>query len=233
MTATRLLRIATVATLGLLLAGCGRFHVTLEVNADNTVNGEIIVAMIVGDDDNAAENARTAADDLEQRLLPGLRDADGVTLESYDDDGYLGTRLILLGTPVSAFEGSDVFTLQRDGDVFQFRGSVELTDEAAADDDIVPDDGERDVIVSLRFPGEVTSHNGESSSNRVEWVSDWNGTLDMRATAMAEPSGAPSWAWIAAGVTMLLLVGAVIMLAARGRRSLDEPPPAAEGTTAP
>src|SRR5690606_24636967 len=105
-----------VATLGLVLAGCGRFHVTLEVGPDNTVRGDIIVAMIVGEDENARENAQSAADELEQSLLPGLRDADGVTVAPYDEDGYLGSRLSLLGTPISAFDASDVFTLERDGD---------------------------------------------------------------------------------------------------------------------
>lgn len=220
---SRMLRIAAVATLALLLAGCGRFHVTLEVGSDNTVTGDIVVAMIVGEDENARENAQSAADDLEQRLLPGLRDADGVTVTAYDEDGYLGTRLALIGTPISALEGSDVFTFERDGDVFQFSGNVELNPDgegtAGEEEDVVPDEGERDVVISLRFPGEVTSHNGDADGDRVEWVSDWNGTLDMRATAMAEPQGPPVWTWVAGGIVLLLLVSGIVLAATRDRRA--------------
>src|SRR5690606_16504965 len=118
-----------------------------------------------------------------------------------------------------------VFTLERDGDVFQFSGSVELNPDAeAGDDDVVPDDGERDIIVSLRFPGEVTSHNGDATGDKVEWVSDWNGALDMRATAMAEPEGPPVWTWVAGGIVVLLLVAGVVLVATRERRATATDP---------
>lgn len=84
------------------------------------------------------------------------------------------------------------------------------------------------------FPGEVTSHNGESSGQRVEWKGDWDDTLDMRATAMAEPDAPPAWAWMVGGLTLLLLVGTVVLLVARGRRlSSASAPPAARDITDP
>src|SRR5690554_4708811 len=154
---SRMLRIVAVATAALVLAGCGRFHVDLDVTEDNTLNGEIIIAMIVGDGDNAEAQAEATADDLESQLLPGLREASGVTHEEYAEDGYLGSRLILLGTPLSALESSEAFTLVRDGDVFQFEGKLALapnddetgSDETGSEDDVVPDDGESDVVISL------------------------------------------------------------------------------------
>lgn len=221
-----MLRIAAVATLGLLLAGCGRLHANLEIRPDDTVNGEIIVAIIVGDGESAEQDAQAAADDVEQELLPGLRDAEGVTTETYREDGYLGNRLLLLGTPVSALEGGGVFELEREGDVYQFTGTVRIAEgetsaEGAEAEEELVQDGERDVIVSIQFPGEVTSHNGELVGERVEWFGDWNATLDMRATAMAEPTGPPAWAWVAAGATLALLLGAVVLLVVRGRRGGD------------
>lgn len=232
MTIPRMLRITAIATAALVLAGCGRFHVNLEINDDNTLSGEIVVAMLVGDDENAEQNALSAADEVEQRLLPGLREADGVTQSHYDDEGYVGSRLVLARTPIEALEGSEAFSLERDGDVFQFSGTLELapehnddaTAEDTAEEDVVPDDGERDVVVSLRFPGEVTSHNGEASGTTVTWGSDWSGALDMRATAMAESDGAPVWAWVAGGLVALLLVGAVVaaVVIGRGRTGVQQ-----------
>lgn len=218
-----MLRIAAIATAALLLAGCGRFHVNLEVNPDNTLSGEIIVAMLVGDDENAEQKALSAADNVEASLLPGLRDAEGVTHSRYDEDGYLGSHLVLAATPLEALEASDAFTLERDGDVFQFTGVIELApddDDATNDDaeeDVVPDDGERDVVVSLRFPGEVTSHNGDVSGTTVTWGSDWSGALDMRATAMAQSDGPPVWAWAIGGLVALLLIGAIVAAVVVGR----------------
>src|SRR5690606_28655108 len=123
----------------------------LEITENETVNGEIIVAIIVGDGDNAEADAQSAADEVEQELLPGLRDAEGVTTEEYNEDGYLGNRLLLLGTPVSALEGSGVFNLERDGDVYQFTGTVRIAEgetnaEGAEAEEELVQDGERDVI---------------------------------------------------------------------------------------
>jgi len=70
----------------------------------------------------------------------------------------------------------------------------------------------------------VTSHNGDATETTVTWVSDWQGSLDMRATAMAERAEAPMWAWVLGGLIALLLIGAVVVsiLVGRNRKGVQQ-----------
>lgn len=220
MSTSRILRIAAVATAALVLVGCGRFQVDLTVNEANTLDGSIVIAMTVGDEEGAEAQALSAAEGIEEQILPGLRSAPGVTHEEYDQDGYRGSRLILQGTPLSALSASEAFTLERQGDVFQFTGALDFmpdSESPAESGDTAADDESSDVIVALRFPGTVTSHNGELSGTRVTWNTEWSGTLDMRATANAVGEDAPIWVWIVGGLLALLLFVGIIIAIRLGR----------------
>lgn len=226
MSTSRILRIAAVTAAALVLVGCGRLQVELAVNENNTLDGTIVIAMLVGNDANAEQSALSVAEGIEEQLLPGLRDAPGVTHEEYAEEGYRGSRLILDATPLTALSGSDAFSLVRDGDVFRFMGTLDLMpdDEGASNDDgAASDDESKDVTIALRFPGAVTSHNGEVSGTTVTWSSEWSGKLDMRATAGAVPYYAVPWAWITAGLVVLLLIVAIVVGILVGRRRAGVP----------
>ncbi|MBX3094210.1 MAG: hypothetical protein KF680_06705 [Cryobacterium sp.] len=220
MSTSRTLRIVAVASAALLLVGCGRFQVELAVNENNTLDGTIVVAVLVGDEAGAEQQALSAAEGIEEQILPGLRNAPGVTHEEYDQDGYRGSRLVLLGTPLSALNESDAFTLERDGDTFVFTGALDFTpddEDSTTDGETAPDEESTDVAVALRFPGAVTSHNGDLSGTTVNWNTEWSGSLDMRATANAVADDVSPWVWIVGVLLLLILLAAVIAAVVVGR----------------
>ena len=89
----------------LLLSGCVRFQADLTFNTDDTVDGSIVVAVVLSDEDDAKEQAAASVGQIESQLLGSLRGETGVRASEYDQDGYFGTRFDLDDTPLSAFSG--------------------------------------------------------------------------------------------------------------------------------
>ncbi|MEP6843170.1 MAG: hypothetical protein ABJA11_06595, partial [Pseudolysinimonas sp.] len=169
-----------------------RFQAQLTVSPDNTLNGDIVVASVVGDEAGAKGAANDRAAAIEQKLLPGLSGSDGVTRTKYDQDGYLGSRFTLADTPLTAIntDGSDgSLQLTREGDHFVFSGKADFTPDS--DQAPAKDADTSNIEVSITFPGKVTEHNGKLDGTRVSWNTSYEGSLDMHATASAEPVGPP------------------------------------------
>ncbi len=208
-----------------LLSGCVNFQAHLTVMPDNTLHGDIVVASVVGDGPNAKAEADDRAKAIEQNLLPDLAGADGVTRNAYDEDGYVGSRFSLNGTPLSAInsEGAEgSLQLARDGDDFEFTGKLDFT----PDSDDVPEDADTSNIqISITFPGTVTEHNGTLNGTTVTWNTSYEGSLDMHAEASAEPADPPVWMWVLIGLGILaiaaVIVTAVVM---SNRRTADAAP---------
>lgn len=195
----------------LLLSGCVKFQAHLTVTPDNTLNGDIVVASVVGDGDNAKDQANDRAVAIEKQLLPNLAGAAGVTRNGYDEDGYVGSRFTLSNTPIDAINSTGdggSLKLERDGDTFVFSGNVDFT----PDSDEVPKDADKSNIeVAITFPGTVTEHNGKLEGTRVSWNTSYEGSLDMHAVASAEPSGPPVWVWVLIGLGILAIVAVMII----------------------
>ncbi len=203
----------------LLLSGCVRFQAHLTVSPDNTLNGDIVVASVVGDEANAKDAASDRAKAIEQKLLPNLNGADGVTRTKYDQDGYFGSRFTLDNTPLAAInsEGSDgSLQLARDGDKFEFSGKVDFT----PDSNKAPakDADKSDIEVAITFPGTVTDHNGKLDGTRVSWNTSYDGSLDMHATASPEPIGPPVWVWIVSGLGVLAVLAVILITVVVSKR---------------
>lgn len=220
MTRSRKILALVGAVLVLALAGCVRFQADLSVTPENTLDGDIVVAVIANDDDpGSQQNAQDAAADIEARLLPGLRGSDGVTAKPYEQDDYVGTRFTLDDTPIDALSGGGsegALSLTRTGDVFEFSGTLDFTpdDQAAAQ----PDPGDGGIQVAISFPGEVLEHNGELEGSKVTWSTSLEGSVDMHARASAIPSGPPAWVWLAAGAALLVVVAVIVVVVGVARR---------------
>lgn len=203
--------IATAALL--LLSGCVRFQAHITVTPDNTLNGDIVVATVVGDGANAKEDAKDRAADIEMKMLPNLSSAAGVTRSDYDSDGYAGTKFSLNNTPLDAINSESdngSLNLKREGETFVFDGSINFTSDST---EAPPKDAdESNIEIALSFPGEVTDHNGTLDGTRVTWNTSYEGSLDMHAVASAEPVGPPVWIWVVAGIGGLAVI-AVIAIA--------------------
>ena len=223
MTRSRKILAALGMLLVLALAGCVRFQADLRVSPEDTLDGDIVVAVITNDEPDSADNARDAADDIEARLLPALRGADGVTATPYEQDDYVGTRFSLAGTPIDALNGGGsegALTLTRAGDEYDFTGTLDFTpdSEPTPGEEVDGDPGDADISVSIAFPGEVLEHNGEVQGTSVTWTTTLEGSVDMHARASAVPSGPPAWLWAIAAGAALLIALAVIVVVIRLRR---------------
>ena len=209
--------IATAAVL--LLSGCVRFQANITVTPENTLNGDIVVATVVGDGDNAKADAKDRAADIEKKLLPNLSGADGVTRSDYDNDGYAGSRFSLNNTPLEAIssDGTDgSLSLTRDGDTFVFDGAINFTPDS---DEAPPKDADTSNIeVAISFPGTVTEHNGKLDGTRVSWNTSYEGSLDMHAEASAEPVGPPAWVWVLTGVGGLAIIAVILIAIVASKR---------------
>jgi hypothetical protein len=228
MTRSRKILAALGMLLVLALAGCVRFQADLSVSPENTLDGDIVVAVIANEEPGSADDAQDAADDIEGQLLPALRGADGVTATPYAEDDYVGTRFTLADTPMEALDGGDAdgaLKLTRSGDEFAFAGTLDFTpDDTGTDEGAVDGDPEDSGIsVSISFPGEVIDHNGELDGTTVTWNTTLEGSVDMRATASAVPAQ-PSGAHVAiiVGVALfgaLMIVLLILVLLRRRRRA--------------
>ena len=223
MTRSRKILAALGMLLVLALAGCVRFQADLRVSPEDTLDGDIVVAVITNDEPDSADKARDAADDIEARLLPALRGADGVTATPYEQDDYVGTRFSLAGTPIDALNGGGsegALTLTRAGDEYDFTGTLDFTpdSEPTPGEEVDGDPGDADIAVSIAFPGEVLEHNGELQGTSVTWTTTLEGSVDMHARASAVPSGPPAWLWAIAAGAALLIALAVIVVVIRLRR---------------
>lgn len=212
--------VATVAIL--LLSGCVRFQAHLTLSPENTLSGDIVIASVVGDGDSAKDEAKDRAASIEEKLLPGLSGADGVTRSDYDSDGYAGSRFSLSNTPLDAINsdsGNGSLSLTRDGDTFVFDGAINFTPDS---DEAPPEDAdESNIEVAITFPGTVIEHNGDLDGTRVSWNTSYEGSVQMHAVASAEPVGPPAWVWvfIASGLAAIIAIVVIYVVVTKRRRS--------------
>lgn len=203
-------RILAVGILVLTLAGCVRFQADLTLTPENTVDGRIVVAVLMSEDTTEARaSALTAAAQIEAGLLGTLRSAAGVTVRDYEEDDYLGTSIEFAGVPLDAFSGEEPESLafSRDGDGYVFSGVLDFGDEAEANDADAADEPDGNLRVSVTFPGEVTSHNGDLAGTTVTWTTTLEQRVEMSARGLATPSGPPV-------LFLVLMIGGGILLAA-------------------
>jgi hypothetical protein len=214
-------RILAIGVLVLALAGCVRFQADLSLNPENTVSGNIVVAVILSEDtDEARESTLAGVQQIAAGLLGTLADEPGVTTSEYDQDGYLGERLEFQNVPFTAFSGTEPGALhfERVGDEFVFSGAIDFTDQSATDDAEAAED-EGNLTVKVTFPGAVTEHDGTLSGTTVSWSTPIERAIEMNARGVATAAG-PPLALIIGIVAAVLVLAALIavFLVIRSRR---------------
>jgi hypothetical protein len=203
-------RILAVGVLVLALAGCVRFQADLTLNPENTVDGSIVVAVLVSEDtDEAREQAVAAASQIESELLGSLRDASGVTTSEYNEDDYLGSLITFDDVALDAFsgQGDDALKIERDGDDYLFTGALDFSGEATPSEDTEGDDN---LTVVVTFPGEVTEHNGELNGTTVSWTTSVEQRLEMSARGAATPAGPPILLIVGIALAVLVVIAVVV-----------------------
>ena len=133
-----------------MAVGCVRVRASITVSPDDRVSGQII----------AAAKPRNA-DDKGPQLLNNLPFAQKVAVSDYNRDDYVGSQavfsdLTFAEVPQLANMNRDAagvdISLRRAGDLVILEGRADLTSL---------NDSEADVSLTVAFPGEVTSTNGD------------------------------------------------------------------------
>ena len=142
-----------------LAVGCVRVHTSLTVSPDDRVSGQIVASAKAKD-----------ADDKGPQLTNNLPFAQKVAVSDYRKDDYVGSEAVFSDLTFAELPqlanmnrdaaGVDI-SLRRAGDLVILEGRADLTSL---------NDPDADVSLSVSFPGEVTSTNGDQvSSEVVEW----------------------------------------------------------------
>ncbi|WP_460356749.1 LppM family (lipo)protein [Mycobacterium sp. ZZG] len=197
------------------LIGCVRVRASLTVSPDDRVSGQIVAAAIPRDDN-----------DKGPQLLNNLPFAQKVAVSEYSRDDYVGSQAVFSDLTFAELPqlagmnrdaaGVDI-SLRRAGDLVILEGRADLTSLS---------DPEADVSLSVAFPGEVTSTNGEQiSSSVVEWkmrpgvVSTMNAQARYTDPSARSFTGAAIWL----GFASLIVAGVIGYLAYINRDQSPRP----------
>lgn len=243
MRARQLGRLVGAAALALLLAGCFKVDMDVEVMPDNTVSGTAVVAVDQDLLELSGQDADQIFNDAGTTDLP-----EGASIDDYSEDGFVGQQITFEDVALSEFTGSDTFSgsglgeelsIVREGDEFVVSGELDMSGEQFTDQEIPQQLLQNfEFTISITFPGEVRSSTGEVDGNTVTWTPTVGENTVMEARASAIPSSTSPWLIILLVALGAFLLGAVVYLLTRRREPTPAegpvdadavPPPAAGG----
>lgn len=188
-----------------LAVGCVRVRASITVSPDDRVSGQIVAAAIPRDDD-----------DKGPQLLNSLPFSNKVAVSRYERGDYVGSQAVFSDLTFAELPqlanmnrdaaGVDV-SLRRAGNLVILEGRVDLTSLS---------DPEADVSLSVSFPGDVTSTNGDQiSTNVVEWKLKPGVVTTMNAQARYTDPSARSFtaAAIWLGIGSMIVAGIIATVA--------------------
>src|SRR5690554_4123021 len=194
--------VALTAVTAIALTGCMRVEMNIDLQEDDTANGEMIFAL-------SQEMLALAGEEALDDMLGAEETLEGAVTERYesedtDDNGdpkFVGTRTTFANQPLDDFDAAgDELSIVRDGDDYVVSGQPEDIEEQTGGQSLP---GDAEVTMSVTFPGAVSSHNGDLEGNTVTWdLLTHTGAIEARGSA-TEGGGFPLWFVIA----IIALVG--------------------------
>ncbi|CAN5632032.1 lipoprotein LppM [soil metagenome] len=198
-------RLLTLAVLLLVITpmavGCVRIRASLTVSPDDQVSGQII----------AAAKPRDGQDKGPQ-LSSDVPFAQKVAVSDYSQDGYVGSEAVFsnltfgelpqLANMNREAAGVDL-SLRRAGDLVILEGRVDLTSLS---------DSEAEVSLTVSFPGEITSTNGDRiDTDVVQWTLKPGVVNTMSAQARVTDPSTRSFTGgaMVLGISALLVAGVI------------------------
>lgn len=231
-------RLVGAGLLALLLTGCIKLHVDLDIGSNNTVSGTMIFAF----SKQLLAITGQSADQLLASSAPLPTDVPGLSSKPYQDSDFAGEEFTFHSVPLSQFNGSDPESLQiqRQGDVFKVSGVLDLsnatqgvTGATGLGNAVNQALSTADIEITMRFPGKVTSSNGDVHGNSVTWKPKVGQRLELQATASAIGSGGSSTTILLIVIAAAAVVVIVIVAVALSRRGRGAPPTPGEADTTP
>jgi hypothetical protein len=242
MKARTLGRILCGGALALLVAGCFKVNMDVEVSPENTVSGSAIVAV----DESLLELSGQSADQLFQQM--DLSDLPpGATLDRYEEDGFIGQEITFEEMPLETFTqnnalsgsganagASEELNIARRGDEFHVTGAFDMTGAEFTGTQIPEQFLESfEFRISITFPGEVKSATGEIDGNTVTWEPRIGENTPVEAVASAIPSESSPLLMILLVAAGALLLGAIAYLLTHRKAPAPAAGPIGDGTTVP
>jgi hypothetical protein len=212
MNVQRLGRLLGLGALALLLAGCFKVNMDVEVTPDNTVSGTAIIAV----DESLLKLSGQSADqlfkDMDLSDLPA-----GATTDRYQEDGFIGQRISFDDVPLAGFTGNntlsgtgtgsgDELNIVRQGDEFHVTGAFDMSGPEFTGTEVPQQFLDTfEFKISITFPGEVKSATGEIDGNTVTWEPRFGENTPVEAVASAIPSATSP-------LLMILLIAAAVLV---------------------
>lgn len=241
MTMTRTVRtgaLSVVAALAaLLLSGCFTLEMSLGIQADDTVDGSMVLAVdksladLMGGEDAMVDALSSEGSPFDEDPTEG-----SVEQREYRTDDKVGVEYVFDGIPIEEFSSDasgtgDDLTIVRDGDRYVVSGSMDLTNDEPGSDGGDPTQmlGDAEVRIAVTFPGDVVSADGDVDGRTVTWEPQVGAVTPINAVGSAD-AGLDLGLILGLALAALLLVVAVVaFLLLRGRRAR----PAAPGPLPP
>jgi hypothetical protein len=215
----RLGRLLGIGALALLLAGCFKVNMDVEVTPKNTVSGTAIIAV----DENLLELSGQTADQLFKSM--DLSDLPpGATTDRYQEDEFVGQTITFDEVPLAEFTGNntlsgagggsgDELNILREGDEFHVTGVFDMSGPEFTGTEVPQQFLESfEFRISITFPGEVKSATGAIDGNTVTWEPKFGENTPVEAVASAIPSASSPLLMILLIAAGALIVGAIAFM---------------------
>ena len=210
----RAMRPLAICVMGLLMTGCIKLNIALQLQPNDTVNGSVIFAV----NKQLLSLTGSTFDQITQGQAVLPSDVPAKTSD-YDDGTYVGKRYSFENVPISRFDQSssgDALKIQHVNDTYVVNGSFDLSSAATGDTSQLPNAAQllnsADLSVAITFPGAVQNANGQITGNTVTWTLKFGQSTAIKATGSATSSGGGvlMWILIAAAVLIVLIVAVVL-----------------------
>jgi hypothetical protein len=207
-------RLLALGAMALLLAGCFKVNMDVEVSPENTVSGTAIIAV----DDSLLQLSGQSADQLFEDMdlsdLPA-----GASVDPYEEDGFVGQQITFDEVSLEDFRGNDTLSgagaddqldIVRQGDEFRVSGAIDMSGQEFTGTEVPEEFMDNfEFRVSITFPGEVKSATGDIDGNTVTWEPRIGENTRVEAVASAIPSASSPLLMILLIAAGALLLGAI------------------------
>ncbi len=227
------LRLLMIGLLAVMSTGCLRAYQDLTLHQDDTVDGTIVFAV----DKDLLELSGQSVDDFMGEVTgdnAGIPAGIEFETEPYDEDDFVGEKFTFTGAPLEQFGGSgtaEELSIKREGDTFVVQGTFDATGDEFDPSSVPGGEGlldTFDVRVSVTFPGEVTSHNGELDGTTVRWKLELGQVNEIEAVGSAigtgdggggGGAGGETLVWVLLGIAVVAGIALVVLLVVSRRKT--------------
>lgn len=203
--------------ISMLLTGCLKLDADLEVSSSDLVSGQFSAGLAV-----AVAGTEQVPSEIE--LYRYFEPADGVTLDTFVDEEFIGEVVTFENVPFGYFgeqaDGEPLLTFERDGDLIRIGGVINLNNLSGIEN---YGGRQENVSITIKVPGEVIASNGIVSADgrTIEWSPLFGTTTALEATIDAPPDSGLSLQ-LTILLSILIVAGAAAVFVARSRRDKPE-----------